>query len=168
MTHPSILEEIGREYEGDLRCIGIVDQPAIILKNTQTGEKQTLVIGSHAYTELRPATEGKADMTDPFIFDIARLRFEATKQDDGCVMIRWAYRLPAGGELATDQLYHPSLPGGAGGGGGAVGFFQPAYPPGLPEQARPLFLGFEEHVAGLSAHQKLVWLLAAQKEAADA
>lgn len=107
-------------------------------------------------------------MKDPFIFDLTRLRFQATQQDDGCTMVRWAYRLPVGGELATDKLHHPIFHGGGGAGGGGGSFFTPAYPPGLPEEAKSLFRGFQKHVADLTAHQKLQWLLAAQKEAADA
>ena len=57
----NIYREIGQKYQKDLVCIGVIERPAIILQNTKTGEKQTQVIGSHAYMRLEPAAEGAAD-----------------------------------------------------------------------------------------------------------
>ena len=60
MSNPGIEQEIGRAYEGDWICVGVMERPAIILKNTKTGEKQMLGIGSYAYMGLRPVEGGAA------------------------------------------------------------------------------------------------------------
>ncbi len=58
MSDPRILEELGRAYEGDLVCVGVIEHPAIILQNTKTGEKQVVGIGSYTYNGLKPFEGG--------------------------------------------------------------------------------------------------------------
>lgn len=109
-------------------------------------------------------------MRDPFVFDLSRLRIRSMPDIGGRQWVKWLYLLPAGATLELD-FYSPKagLAGYISGGGGG-GFHNPKsrYPFGLPEDLQPMFDGFQEHVAGLSAHQRLAWMAAAQKEEADA
>jgi hypothetical protein len=58
MTSPdqNILNEIGRQYEGGLTCIGVVERPSILLMD-EKGQRTVFAIGSHGYMNLRPRKE---------------------------------------------------------------------------------------------------------------
>jgi hypothetical protein len=101
-------------------------------------------------------------MIDPFTFDPSRVRCEDIGPPGGdhpfghLSQVRFTYPLPTG-----ETLEHFAWASAGGGGSNAI-------PNGLDVRAYPIFVQFKETVDGLSAHQRLAWMAAAQKEAADA
>ena len=94
--------------------------------------------------------------TDPFVFDLRRLRIAPEPYYRGFASVRYTYILPDGGMLSHVHVF---AGGGAGGGAG--------FPPGLPFEARKLFHDFQQTVASLSAHQRMTWAAAAMAEGVE-